>query len=166
MFLKILQNSQENICVGVSFLIKFTATLLKKRFWHRCFPVNFKKLLTTHFYRTPPGECFWGFWVIFTSFLFSFIALRKNLFLEIYSLKKIQIALFFKNLWKNYVAIVFFSLIKVKHKIKLISMINRLNRFLTSFTKDFLWAIKSQNQVLYKSLQKQPPEVFCKKRRF
>ena len=57
-FLKILQNSQENICVGVSFLIKFTATLLKKRFWHRCFPVNFQKLLTTHFYRTPPGECF------------------------------------------------------------------------------------------------------------
>ena len=25
------------------------ATLLKKRFWHRCFPVNFAKFLTTPF---------------------------------------------------------------------------------------------------------------------
>ena len=33
-----------------------TATLLKERFWRRCFPVNFTKehLL----YATPPGECF------------------------------------------------------------------------------------------------------------
>ena len=26
-----------------------SATLLKKRFWHRCFPVNFTKFLRTHF---------------------------------------------------------------------------------------------------------------------
>ena len=25
------------------------ATLLKKRLWHRCFPVNFAKFLRTHF---------------------------------------------------------------------------------------------------------------------
>ena len=25
------------------------ATLLKKRFWHRCFPVNFAKFLRTYF---------------------------------------------------------------------------------------------------------------------
>ena len=30
------------------------ATLLKKRFWHRCFPVNFAKFLRTPFFRTPP----------------------------------------------------------------------------------------------------------------
>ena len=30
------------------------ATLLEKRLWHRCFPVNFVKFL-----RTPPDECFW-----------------------------------------------------------------------------------------------------------
>ena len=41
-FLEISQNSQENTCARVSFLI----TLLKKRPWHRCFPVNFVKFLT------------------------------------------------------------------------------------------------------------------------
>ena len=30
------------------------ATLLKKRPWHRCFPMNFAK-----FYKTPLGDCFW-----------------------------------------------------------------------------------------------------------
>ena len=33
------------------------ATSLKKRLWHRCFPVNFVKLLRTpFFYRTPPAD--------------------------------------------------------------------------------------------------------------
>ena len=32
-----------------------TATLLKKRLWHRCFPLNFAKFLKKPFsYRTPP----------------------------------------------------------------------------------------------------------------
>ena len=31
-----------------------SATLLKKRLWHRCFLVNFMK-----FFRTPPSNCFW-----------------------------------------------------------------------------------------------------------
>ena len=51
-FLEISQNSQENTCVRVSFLIKLQAapaTLLKKRLWHRCFPVNFAKFLRTPF---------------------------------------------------------------------------------------------------------------------
>ena len=43
--LKISQSSQENTCARVSFLI----TLLKKRLWHRCFPVNFVKFLRTPF---------------------------------------------------------------------------------------------------------------------
>ena len=30
----------------------------KETLWHRCFPVNFVKLLRTPFYRTPPGDCF------------------------------------------------------------------------------------------------------------
>ena len=47
-FLKVLQNSQENTCARVSFLIELQA-------WHRCFPVNFAKFLRTPFlYRTPP----------------------------------------------------------------------------------------------------------------
>ena len=51
-FLEISQNSQENTCARVSFLIKLQAppaTLLKKRLWHRCFPVNFAKVLRTAF---------------------------------------------------------------------------------------------------------------------
>ena len=34
------------------------ATLLKKRLWYRCFPVNFPKILRTPFYRTPLDDCF------------------------------------------------------------------------------------------------------------
>ena len=50
-FLEISQNSQENVCARVSFLIKVaglrTATLLKKKLWYKCFPVNFAKFLRT-----------------------------------------------------------------------------------------------------------------------
>ena len=54
-FLKISQNSQENTCARVSFLIKSQtlglrpATVLKKRLWYRCFPVNFAEFLRTPF---------------------------------------------------------------------------------------------------------------------
>ena len=51
-FLEISQNSQENTCARVPFLIKLQAapaTLLKKRLWHRCFPANFVKFLRTSF---------------------------------------------------------------------------------------------------------------------
>ena len=47
------QNSQENNCASVSFLINRglkPVTLLKKRLWHWCFPVNFAKLLRTHYF--------------------------------------------------------------------------------------------------------------------
>ena len=30
------------------------ATLLKKRLWHRCFPVDFTKFILTTFYTEPP----------------------------------------------------------------------------------------------------------------
>ena len=43
-FLKILQNSKKSPCARVSFLIKLQ---LKKRLWHRCFPVNIAKFLRT-----------------------------------------------------------------------------------------------------------------------
>ena len=51
-FLEISQNSQENTCARVSLLIVAglrSATLLKKRLWRRCFPVNFAKFLRTPF---------------------------------------------------------------------------------------------------------------------
>ena len=60
-FLNILQNSQENTCIRVTFLIKLqaadlrSANLLRKRLWQRCFLVNSAKFLRTlFFYRTPP----------------------------------------------------------------------------------------------------------------
>ena len=34
------------------------AILLKKRLWHRCFPMNFAKFLRTPFHRTPLNDCF------------------------------------------------------------------------------------------------------------
>ena len=49
-FLEISQNSQENTCTRVCFLIK--------KLWHRCFPVNFAKFLRTPFYRTLLDDCF------------------------------------------------------------------------------------------------------------
>ena len=45
-FLKISQNSRENTCARVSFLIK---SYLKKKLWHWCFPVNFAKFSGTPF---------------------------------------------------------------------------------------------------------------------
>ena len=59
--LKNVEKFIEKNCTRVSFLIKCLkpATLLQKRLWHRCFPVNFAKFLRTFFYRTPLGDCFY-----------------------------------------------------------------------------------------------------------
>ena len=54
-FLDISQSLHENTCARASFSIKLqalglrSATLLKKRLWISCFPMNFAKFL-----RTPP----------------------------------------------------------------------------------------------------------------
>ena len=51
----------KHLCQGL-FLIKLQAsTLLKKRLWHRCFPVNMVKFSRRPFYRTSPDDCFWRF---------------------------------------------------------------------------------------------------------
>ena len=57
-FLEISQNSHENTCARVSFLIKLQArpTTLLKRLWHRCFPVNFAKFLRIPFFT---GHLWW-----------------------------------------------------------------------------------------------------------
>ena len=52
LFLKISRNSQETTCARVFFnkvADLRSATLLKKRLWHRCFPVSFEKFLRTSF---------------------------------------------------------------------------------------------------------------------
>ena len=51
-FLEISQNSQESICARASFL--------KKRLWHRCFPVNFTKFLRTPIFTERLCGCFWS----------------------------------------------------------------------------------------------------------
>ena len=68
-FLEISQNSQENTCARVFFLIKLQASglqpYLKKRHWHRCFPANFAKFLRTPFFTEHlrclllDRACFW-----------------------------------------------------------------------------------------------------------
>ena len=51
MFLEISQKSQKNTCARVASGLQLEpTTLLKKRLWHRCFPVNFVKFLWTPFY--------------------------------------------------------------------------------------------------------------------
>ena len=50
--LEISQNTQENTCARVSFLIKLQAevcNVIKKRLWHMCFPMNFSKFLKITF---------------------------------------------------------------------------------------------------------------------
>ena len=68
-FLKILQNSQENICASL-FFNKVTglrpSTLLKKRFQRKCFPVNFAKFTRTTFLK----EHLW--WLFLTLFRIGF----------------------------------------------------------------------------------------------
>ena len=51
-FLEISQSLHENTCARAPFLIKCrpqACSFIKKRFWHRCFPVNFVKFLRIHF---------------------------------------------------------------------------------------------------------------------
>ena len=59
-FLEVSQNSQVENCARVSFFffIKRPATLLKKRLWHRWFPVNFGKFLRTPFFTEHPRWLF------------------------------------------------------------------------------------------------------------
>ena len=56
-FIEILQNSRENTCARVSFLIK--------RLWHRCFLVNFVKFLRTLFLTEHLWWLllYWAFWL-------------------------------------------------------------------------------------------------------
>ena len=46
-FLETSQNSQENTCARVSFLMK-ACNFIKKRPWDRCLPVNFAKFIETY----------------------------------------------------------------------------------------------------------------------
>ena len=62
-FLKVSQNSQENTCAEVYFIIKFKSSgleiLIKKRLQHSCFLVNLRNFQEHLFYRTPRDNSFW-----------------------------------------------------------------------------------------------------------
>ena len=51
-FLETAQNSQENTCARVSFLVKFLISFLRKRPWRRCFLVNFVRFFAEHLWTT------------------------------------------------------------------------------------------------------------------
>ena len=57
------------------------ATLLKKRLWHKCFPVNFAKFLKTLFLQKTSGGCFCFVAIEFYVFLveaFQFSKFHEN----------------------------------------------------------------------------------------
>ena len=55
------QNSEQNNCVRVSFLINLHAFALqlKRKLRHRCFLMNSAKFLGTSSFRSPPDNYFW-----------------------------------------------------------------------------------------------------------
>ena len=55
-FLKNSQNSQENTSVSLFFNRTLNINVIKKRLWHRCFLVNFAKLLRTPFLQNTSGQ--------------------------------------------------------------------------------------------------------------
>ena len=48
----------KHLCQSLFFICVRLATLLKKRLWHRCFPVNFAKFLRTLFLQNTFGRLF------------------------------------------------------------------------------------------------------------
>ena len=99
------KNLQENPCARASFLIKLQAwglrpaTLLKKRLWHKYFPVNFVKFLTIPFlHQTNIEKC------TLLCVLIFIISLKLSKLMERSVIQKIAILRakydFFLN-WKN-----------------------------------------------------------------
>ena len=60
------QNSQENTCARISFLIKLQATLLKKRLWHKCFSCEFCEIFKNIFFTEPSGRLLLDITPVFT----------------------------------------------------------------------------------------------------
>ena len=55
MYFSQFKSEHENIIMSIEFI----EGNLKKRIWHRCFPVNFAKFLRTPFLQNTSGGCFW-----------------------------------------------------------------------------------------------------------
>ena len=74
LLLEISPSSQENTCARVSF-----GTLLKRRLWHRCFPVNLAKFLRTPFLQNTSTRRLQPVW----NFLWTYEKYFNNTFLEV-----------------------------------------------------------------------------------
>ena len=97
-FLEILQNWQENNCVRVSFLIKLQvsvlrpATLLKKRLWHRCSPLNFAKFLRTPFIIDEKlrSRTFFDEFLLFHLSIWFYYSIRRGNFIKGFLFKELR----------------------------------------------------------------------------
>ena len=109
MFLEISQNSQENTCAGVYFLIKLQALglqlYLKKRLCHRCFLVNFAKFLKQTF---------------FTEHLRTSVSKLKQILIHGYS-KNFKRILALSEAWTKFILSKFFFFIDANHYLRLSS---------------------------------------------
>ena len=97
--LELSQYLQENTCARVSFLIKvrpWPGTLLKKRLWHRCFPVNLAKFLRTPFSQITSGACF-CIYERFFGLQTEFLKMSKEEFL----ISKYLIEIFRRSSWNT-----------------------------------------------------------------
>ena len=88
-FFEILQNSQES-SARFSFLIKLQASFIKKRLWHRFFPVNFAKFQRHLFLQSTTGGCFYWQSLIQSNFKVTLMQIWKS-------------AIIFVFIWKYYV---------------------------------------------------------------
>ena len=81
----------KRLCQNLSFQRLKPASLFRKRLWHRCFPVNFSKLLRTLFFQNTFGNeiCLWGRWN--PSIRTKIVLFLTSVFLIINSLKAVYL---------------------------------------------------------------------------
>ena len=89
--------TRKHLCQGLFFNKVAATALLKKRLWHRCFPLNFAKFLRTPFLQNTSRQ------VLLLSRLlknFSFLLFLIN-FSSIVLLTHFSLMFHFHNLWKR-----------------------------------------------------------------
>ena len=136
MFLEIKQNSQENTCVRVSFLIKLQASALK--FWHRCFPVNFAKFLRTPFLK----EHHW--WLLLKIRLIHLMPLDS--FPTPWKLQKSLLSYdVFRGYWKKSVLIFIYQLYSQWRATPVLEFLFNKVAGLQAYFEKYLWTAASKN---------------------
>ena len=60
---------------------------IKKRLWHRCFPMNLRNIWEQLVYRTPPGDSFW-WWIFYAKIITRLLVVdyfRKKILSQIFN---------------------------------------------------------------------------------